>query len=45
MGNYYGQQDAVKTQIALTEAARQRQRDRLNASVVGVQVPTWKGPR
>jgi hypothetical protein len=42
IGKYYGDQDTVKTQIALQEAAAQRARDRLNASVKGVTVPAYQ---
>lgn len=40
--NYYGQQDAVKTSIALQEAANQRARDRINSSTRGLAVPTYQ---
>lgn len=40
----YGQQEAIKTQIKLQEEALQRSRDRLNASVKGLRVPTYKAP-
>ena len=37
-----GQQEAIKDQIKLQEQALQRSRDRLNASVKGLRVPTYK---
>lgn len=42
LGKYYGDQDNVKTQIALQEAANQRARDRINASTRGLAVPTYQ---
>jgi hypothetical protein len=42
--NYYGQQDAIKTSLALQEAAAQRSRDRINASTRGLPVPTYQPP-
>lgn len=38
----YAKQDAVKTSIALQEAANQRARDRINASTRGLAVPTYQ---
>ena len=42
----YGQQEAIKTQIQLQEEAQARARQRLNDSVMGVQVPVYqrRGP-
>lgn len=40
--NYYGAQDAAKESIRLSEEAQQRARDRMNASVAGVRVPTYQ---
>jgi hypothetical protein len=40
--NYYGAQDAAKESMRLNEEAQQRARDRMNASVTGVRVPTYK---
>lgn len=40
--NYYGQQDAVKTSIRLNEEAQARARERMNASVKGLQMPVYQ---
>lgn len=40
--NYYGAQDAAKESMRLQEEAQQRARDRMNASVAGVRVPTYQ---
>lgn len=44
VANYYGQQDAIKEQLRLQEEARQRSRDRMNASVTGLRMPTIPQP-
>lgn len=44
VANYYGQQDAIKEQLRLQEEARQRARDRMNASVTGLRMPTIPQP-
>lgn len=40
--NYYGAQDAAKESIRLQEEAAQRSRDRINSTVTGVRMPTYK---
>lgn len=40
--NYYGAQDAAKESMRLREEADQRARERINTSVAGVRVPTYK---
>jgi hypothetical protein len=43
MGNNFAAADAQKEQIKMQEAAAQRARDRLNASVIGAKpMPTWQ---
>ena len=41
IGKSVGDQEAIKTQIALQEKALQRSRDRLNASIAPVKMPTY----
>lgn len=43
IGKGIGDNEAIKTEIKLREEALQRARDRLNASVAGVQMPVYRG--